>query len=68
MFLLASSVNWADVNDLFRGRVGKTSPRKTEQAQHNKNDSKRFVHNWSHSGCDIFFVALTLSSITTEHF
>jgi hypothetical protein len=34
--LVASSVNRSDVNDLFRGRVRKTSPRKAEQAKDNK--------------------------------
>jgi hypothetical protein len=44
MCLVASSVNRSDVNDRFPGRVGKTSPRKTEQAKYNQDNPKRFVH------------------------
>jgi len=42
--LVARGVNRSDVNHLFRGRVGKTTPRETEQPKHNEDDSKRFVH------------------------
>ena len=44
MCFFASSVNRSDVDDLFPGRVRKTSPRKTEQAKHYQNDAKRFAH------------------------
>jgi hypothetical protein len=44
MFFLAGSVNRSDVHDLFPGRVRKASPRKTEQAKRNQDDSKHFVH------------------------
>ena len=42
--LFASSVNRADVDELFPGGVRKASPHKTEQSQCNQNDSERFVH------------------------
>ena len=45
MCLVAGSVNRSDVDNLFPGRVRKTSPRKTEQAKRNQDYSKRFVHD-----------------------
>src|SRR5665811_180263 len=42
--LIPSGVNRPDIDDLFRGGVCKTSPRKTEQAQHNQDDPKRLIH------------------------
>ena len=45
MCLVASRVNRSDVDDRFPGGVRKTSPRKTEQAKHDQDNSKRFVHN-----------------------
>ena len=44
MFLIASSVNGSDVDDLFPGGVGKASPGQTEQAKNDQDHSKRFVH------------------------
>jgi hypothetical protein len=42
--LFAGSVNRADVNQLFPGRVSKASPRKTAQTERNQDHSERFVH------------------------
>ena len=50
MRLFASSVNRSDVDDLFRGRVRKTSPCKTEQAKHNQDDPNRSIHAVSFGG------------------
>jgi hypothetical protein len=46
----AGGVDRADINQLFRGGVRKTSPRKTEQAKHDQDDPKRFVHAASFGG------------------
>ena len=46
----AGGVDRADINQLFRGGVRKTSPRKTEQAKHDQDDPKRFVHAASFDG------------------
>jgi len=50
MCLVASSVNRSDVNDLFPGRVRKTSSRKTEQTKPNQDHPKRLVHTASFGG------------------
>ena len=50
MRLLASCVDRSDVNDLFPGRVRKTSPGKTEQTERNQDYPKRFVHGTSLGG------------------
>jgi hypothetical protein len=50
MCFVASSVNRSDVDDRFPGRIGKTSPHKTEQAKRNQDYSKRLVHNASSVG------------------
>ena len=42
--LFACSVNRADIDELFPGRVRKTSPHKTEQPERNQDDSERLVH------------------------
>ena len=42
--LFASSMNRSNINDLFPGRVRKTSPRKSDQTKRNQDYSKRFVH------------------------
>src|SRR5579864_2129472 len=44
MCLVAGGVNWSDVDDFFPGRVGKASPRQTEQTHCNQNDPQRLVH------------------------
>jgi hypothetical protein len=43
MCLVASRVNRSDVDDSFPGRVRKTSPHKSDQTNHNQDDSKRFT-------------------------
>jgi hypothetical protein len=48
--LFPGGVKRSDVNQLFRGGICKTSPRKTEQAKHNQDDPKRFVHAASFGG------------------
>jgi hypothetical protein len=50
MCLVASSVNWSDVNDLLPGRVRKTSPRKTNQSKYNQDHPKRPIHEASFGG------------------
>jgi hypothetical protein len=50
MRLFASCVDRSDVNDLFPGRVRKTSPGKTEQPKRNQDYPKRLVHGASLSG------------------
>jgi hypothetical protein len=50
MCLVASSMNRSDVNDLFPGRVRKTSPRKTDQPKYNQDHPKRFIHGTSFVG------------------
>jgi hypothetical protein len=50
MCLFPGGVKRSDVNQLFRGGICKTSPRKTEQAKHNQDDPKRFVHAASFGG------------------
>ena len=50
MRYVASSVDRSDVNDLFPGRVRKTSPGKTEQTQRNQDYPKRLVHGASVGG------------------
>ena len=44
MRLFASGVDRSDVNDLFPGRIRKTSPGKTEQTERNQDYPKRLVH------------------------
>ena len=50
MRLFASCVDRSDVNDLFPGRIRKTSPGKTEQTERNQDYPKRFVHGASLGG------------------
>ena len=50
MGYVASSVDRSDVNNVFPGRVGKTSPCKTKQTQRNQDYPKRFVHGVSVGG------------------
>ena len=45
MCLVASSMNGPDVDDLFAGGVCKSSPRQTEQAKDDQDDSKSLVHS-----------------------
>ncbi len=40
--LFARGVKRPDVNELFPGRVRKTSPRKTDQLESNQNDAKLY--------------------------
>ena len=47
MRLLASGVDRSDVNNLFPGRVRKTSPSKTEQPKRNQDYPKRLVYGAS---------------------
>ena len=54
MRYVASSVDRSDVNHLLPGRVGKTSPRKTEQTQRNQDHPKRLVHGASVGGSLLF--------------
>ena len=48
--LVASCVNRSDVENLFPGRVRKTSPRETEQTEPNQDNSKRLVQAVSFGG------------------
>src|ERR1035437_8875455 len=50
MCLIASGVNRSNVDDLFPGGVGKTSPRKTKQAERNQDHPQRLVHGASFGG------------------
>jgi hypothetical protein len=42
---VAGCVDRSDVNDFLPGRIGKTSPRETDETERNQDDSKRFVHS-----------------------
>ena len=43
--LFAGSMNRSNVDDFFSSRIRKSSPRKAEQTNHNKDNSNRFVHS-----------------------
>ena len=50
MRLLVSCVDRSDVNDLFPGRVRKTSPGKTAQPKRDQDYPQRLVHGASVGG------------------